>query len=185
MKRLFLAIAVPKEVRITVDEFLEPYKTHAALSHARWVEDESRHITALFLGEVHDARLSEIREFTRGVCGRMQPFDLTFNGVTLFPTKNRAKMLWLRYNKSLAFEELVGELRRYLLMVLPKLEEEEMEPIPHVTLARLKESVDPKSLSFKPLSLPPLTVNELLLYESVITSEGSHYSLLETFPYGF
>jgi 2'-5' RNA ligase len=184
MKRLFISLPIPVTDRTAVDEFLKPYANHSSLKSAKWVEDNNRHITALFLGDVHDTRLHEIREFIRGVCGRMQPFYLNFESITLFPNKNRAKMLWMRYSKSLAFEEFVGELRRYLTMVLPKLEEEEQGLLPHVTLARLRETVDPKTLSFKALKLPPLEVKEVSLYESTLTPEGSHYTLIETFPYG-
>jgi 2'-5' RNA ligase len=185
MKRLFIAINLPEETHTTITDFLEPYKSHAALLHAKWVSSESQHVTVLFLGETPDRLLPDIREFTRGVCGRMQAFPLEHPHVTLFPPKLRAKMLWLRYTKSLAFEEFAGELKRYLLLVLPKLNEEENELIPHVTLARLKESIDPKTLSFKSIVLPSLQVNGATLYETVTTPEGSSYSVIDTFPFGF
>ncbi len=185
MKRLFIAFKLPSEIGTQLETFLEPYKSHAALQNAKWVGAEKMHVTALFLGEVPDTRLPEIRELTRGVCGRMQRFQLDHPHVTLYPNKNRAKMLWLRYTKSLPFEEFASELKRYLLLILPKLEENEEELLPHATLARLKSSIDPKTLSFQSIALSALPVTEATLFESVLTPEGSTYQEIETFPYGF
>lgn len=184
MKRLFIALNLPADLHETLDTFLTPYKTHTALRSAKWVPRENLHVTALFLGEVPDALLPEITELTRGVCGRMHPFELLPEQVTLFPQKNHAKMLWLKYQKNLAFDEFVTELKRYLSPVAPAIEEENTYPLPHVTLARLKEGVDPKVLSFKPFKSGPLKVATATLYESNPQSEASSYTLLETFSYG-
>jgi len=184
MKRLFIALALPEETLQTVHDFLEPYKQDPALETARWLPKESLHLTALFLGEVEDVLVPTITQIARGVCGRMHPFQIPFAQVTLFPYKTTAKMIWLRYQKSLAFEELAGELKRFLLPMIPKLADEEKYPLPHVTLARLKEAIDPKSVHFDELILPPLLVSEAGLYESPLKSDEGGYKLLEKFSYG-
>lgn len=185
MKRLFIALPIPESTTSEIETFLQPYKDHPKLKAAKWVEAKHMHVTALFLGEVSDPLLPEIIELTRGVCGRMQHFELIPTGVSCFPGKNRAKMVWYRYQNSLAFEEFVNELKKYLTPAVPALAEEEKDPIPHVTLARLKETIDPKVISFQGKPWPQLVVNEAILFESVMSPEGSEYKILERFPYGF
>lgn len=182
MKRLFIALTPNQDILNPLSEFMQPYKTHQALKSAKWVSEENQHVTALFLGEVADAVLPEIRELTRGVCGRMSPFNLEWEGVALFPPRGHSKMLWLRGKRSLAFEEFVNELKRFLVPVLGGLEEEK-EPLPHLTLARLREAVEVKTLSFKPITLPPLRATSATLFESELRPEGPVYTALEVFSY--
>jgi 2'-5' RNA ligase len=47
-KRLFIAIAIPPEIRST----LATYKNHIDLAGLSWVKEENLHITLLFMGNI-------------------------------------------------------------------------------------------------------------------------------------
>lgn len=184
MKRLFLGLSIPQRHVDSMEAHMAQYKNDQHLEEAKWTAPENQHITAFFLGEIVDSHLPEMTSIMRGVAGRMAPFTLHFERIEFFAHK-MPKMIWGRFQRSLGFLELNQECKKFLKPYMDMTEEEELkEPIPHVTLARLRTPVDPKKFSFKPLSLPPVEVTEMHLYESILTPQGPSYTLLETYPYG-
>lgn len=182
MKRLFLALALPPEDIQKIINFTEVYKKDQHFKNAKWVDDKNFHITVLFLGGVMETELPVIENLLQGISARMRPFELHFEGLEFFPYKT-PRMIWARYQKSLAFNELHEECQRYLLPYMEENKEERKEPIPHVTVARLRAPVNPKQFSFQALHLDPLKINAIEVYESELRPEGPVYTLLKTFPF--
>ncbi len=181
MKRLFLAAALPDSHIEKIENYLQIYKKDQHLEGAKWTKPENYHITVLFLGEVVDAHLPEMKILLRGLAARMAPFTLHFEHTEFFSYKV-PKVIWGRFQRSLEFLELHKECEKFMKPYVDLAEEEEMkEPIPHVTLARLRKPVDPKKFSFQPLNLEPFEISEIHLYESDLTSHGSVYARLDTF----
>ncbi|MEK9160274.1 MAG: RNA 2',3'-cyclic phosphodiesterase [Patescibacteria group bacterium] len=183
MKRLFLGIPVPDAHIDAIERFTEIYKNDQHLADAKWTTRENFHITVFFLGDVVDAHIPEMKSILKGVCARMSPFELYCERIEFFAHK-MPKMIWARLQRSLAFLEINQEAKKFMKPYLDMTLEEEMnEPIPHVTVARLRKPVDPKGFSFKPFSLPPLQVTELCLYESTLSPTGPEYTILDRYPF--
>lgn len=180
MKRLFLALPLQKEEFPRLDLYLESYKKDPHFQKAKWVEPENFHITLLFLGNVSELYLPELRQLVRGLSAKIAPFTLHFDQIQFFPRKF-PHMIWASFHRSLEFEELTGELKKYLEVYIQN--QEKKEQIPHATLARLKAPLDPRKFSFRPYRMPDLLVKECQLFESTLTPDGPHYTLIETFPY--
>lgn len=183
MKRLFLAIPIAEVLSAQLLEAVQPYHENRLLADAKWVPAENFHLTTLFLGEVPDAHLPEMQTLIRGVCAHIAPFTLLPERITLFPHHLPSKQLWLRFQRSLAFEELHAELKQFLTPLAKALESEQ-DLIPHVSLARLKNAIPPKKLSFQTPKLEPVQVTETLLFESILSPTGPiTYHLLDRFPH--
>lgn len=181
MKRLFLAIEFPKELGSELEAFMKPYKTHADLKDAKWVDKENYHMTTLFLGDVPDSLVPEVQSLARGVCAKIPRFIMTPKRVSLFPEVGVAKKIWVKFERSLEYQELCKELLLFLKHTLPDLEIR--ESIAHLTVARLKSHIDGKSIGFKNLPLGAFEVTESVLYESKVSPEGNVYSVLERYPH--
>lgn len=181
MKRLFLGIPLPLEQNRQLQSFIEPYKAHPKVKGAKWVPAENFHLTTLFLGDVPDSLIPEVKSFARAVCAKIPRFMMTPKRVSLFPETGMAKMIWLKFERSLEYQELCSELLRFLKTSLPDLEVK--ESIAHLNLARLRTSVDGKALSFKPVEMDSFEVTESVLWESTLTPEGSVYTELERYPH--
>lgn len=184
MKRLFLGVSVPNKFINQIGAYVSTYKTDQHFKDAKWTKPEDAHISVFFLGELPSAHLSEITTIIRGVAGRMAPFTLHFERIEFFAHK-MPKMIWARFQRNLGFLELNQEAKKFLKPYIEMTEEEELkEPIPHITIARLRTPVDPKKFSFKPFSMNSLEVTHLNLYESEENSSGRHYTILDTFSLG-
>lgn len=170
MKRLFLAIPLQGDETQRLAAYLQPYKTEPILADAKWVEPKNFHITTLFLGAVPDSVLPEMLEILRGTCARIHPFELHYESILFFPFKF-PKMIWARFHKSFEFTELAGELRRFLAPYMEE-SEEEKDPVPHLTLAKLKNPIDARKFGFKTYKMDVLRVTELHLYESQANPKG-------------
>ena len=181
MKRLFLALEFPKDLSDELEEFLRPYKTHPDLKDAKWVPKENYHLTTLFLGDVPDSLVPEVQSLARGVCAKIPRFIMTPKRISLFPEVGVAKKVWVKFERSLEYQELCKELLLFLKHTLPDLEIR--ESIAHLTVARLRSHIDGKAIGFKPLPLGAFEVTESVLFESKITSEGSTYSVLERYSH--
>ncbi len=184
MKKLFLGIPVPDAHIGAIEGYSEIYKSDQHLKDAKWTTRENFHITVFFLGEVVDAHLPEMQSILKGLCARMTPFELYSERIEFFAHK-MPKMIWARLQRSLAFLEINQECKKFMKPYLDMTLTEEMnEPIPHITVARLRNPVDPKRFSFKPFALPPISVSELCLFESLLTPTGPSYTILERYPFG-
>jgi 2'-5' RNA ligase len=183
MKRLFFALPIPKDAVRKIEKYIAPFKADPLFSTAKWVTPENYHLTLLFLGEIGDNLIPEVRQLARAVFNQMTPFQLVLNKVLLFPPVENAHMVWLRGPQNLSFEEAKSQLNRFLFPCLADKEKDTDEPIPHLTLCRLKDPVAKKAITFPPLLLDRLEINECHLYESTLTPSGPVYTLVEEYKF--
>lgn len=181
MKRLFLAIELPSDLSAQLEEFIEPYKTHPKLNDAKWVPKENFHLTTLFLGDVPDSLIPEVTSLARAVCAKIPRYTMKPKRMSLFPEVGVAKKIWVKFERSLEYQELCKELLLFLKHTLPDLEIK--ESIAHLTVARLRSHIDGKAITFQALPLAPFEVTESVLYESKVTQEGNTYTVVERYPH--
>jgi 2'-5' RNA ligase len=129
MPRLFTGLEVPREV----GEVLSMLR--GGLPGARWIDPENYHITLRFIGDIDDRLAHDIASLLDGV--RKRPFDVRFEELASFGGyKPRAVIAAVDPVSPLV--ELQAEHER--LMRRAGLEPEGRKFIPHVTLARLRDS---------------------------------------------
>jgi len=178
--RLFYAIEVPEKLKHSLTNRLISLKNLGR--HVRPVSPDGIHLTLLFLGEQSKSDLDGILSLGRCAVSAARPCELKIGPVGFFP--------------NVSFLTLMGELAtlRVISSVLKDgcaeyLEKPDDRPFKaHVTLARHKEKIQPVEKDrirelFGEFEGLTWTANELVLFESELTSRGAIYTAIERFPF--
>lgn len=179
MIRLFTAIALPEIVRTRLGLIC------GGVPGARWITPDRMHLTLRFIGEVEEPRLEDIRLALSAISGA--PFALTLRGVSTFGER-RPRMIYAAVDRS----EPLARLKHKIDAALMRIgigPEAERRFTPHVTLARLGPQAHHGRVGgflteHGLFQAAPFPVEAFHLYSSVLSGEGSHYAVEETYPLG-
>lgn len=175
MPRLFTGLELPADIAAELSLL------RGGLPGARWVDPENYHVTLRFIGDIEAGLAREVSS----MLGRISrpPFEVRFEGLSSFGgRKPRAVVASIAASGPLT--ELQAEHERLLQRV--GLEPEGRKYMPHVTLARLRESSSRqvadylaergmlRSLSFR--------ADRFVLYSSRASVGGGPYVIEEAFP---
>src|ERR1700691_5489421 len=129
MPRLFTALEMPRHVGDSLAIM------RGGLPGARWIDPDSYHLTLRFIGDIDDALARDIA----GLLGHVQrrSFELRLGGLTSFGGR-KPRAVVATATPAAPLVELQAEQER--LLQLMGLEPEGRKYIPHVTLARLRDS---------------------------------------------
>lgn len=175
MARLFIAIELPGEMRETLSSFC------CDLPGIRWVPPEQIHLTLRFLGDVQPKEMARLKEALAAIV--FAPFPLTVRGVGHFPSHGHPRVLWIGLEDSPPLLELQGRVEAAVtgVGIVP----EERSFSPHITIARIKENASAAVALFeakhRPCGFPPFTVNDFILFSSVLNPKGATHRRDETF----
>lgn len=143
----------------------------------RWVHDEGLHLTLKFFGEVSPERLDVIEEAVRFAAQGTGALHLQLHELGAFPSMVRPRVLWVGIDAPPALELLYDRLERggEAIGFAP-----EGAPFrPHVTLGRVREGHRLPALALDEagrwLTAVPFLATQLVLYESVLTTQGPRY----------
>jgi len=129
MPRLFTALEIPAEVGDALAML------RGGLPGARWADPENYHLTLRFIGDVDDVVAHEVASMLNKV--NRNTFTLRLDGLTSFGGR-KPRAVVASVSPLNAITELQAEHER--LMQRVGLEPEGRKYIPHVTLARLRDS---------------------------------------------
>jgi 2'-5' RNA ligase len=184
--RAFIAADIATEVVSTIESVVQ--RIEGRVHGARWVTPKNLHLTLRFLGETDEETLSALSETVTVAAGAHRPFVLDFRGIGFFPSARRPRVLWVGIDKP---PEALRKLQHELETAARKhgFEPERRDFSAHLTLARFR----------KPQSNPRFTelvqelgeylfgsssVEELVLYRSILKPRGAEYQVLKRFPLG-
>ncbi|MCS7064675.1 MAG: RNA 2',3'-cyclic phosphodiesterase [Fimbriimonadales bacterium] len=184
--RLFIAILIPSDLMQQLGRLQAQLKAQLSDPALRWVAPENFHFTLLFLGEQPEERLPAIEEAMRTAAQQVQPFEVTIEGLGVFPNRQRPSVLWVGANAGV---EPMGRVATTLERLLLGRADKPFHA--HVTLARIKMTKQ-KALPATPLpdrlqkameQLQPATVGQftathLSLMQSELHPSGSRYTEL-------
>jgi RNA 2',3'-cyclic 3'-phosphodiesterase len=182
--RLFAAVPIPDPARAQVLDLLADLRSGDW--PVRWVHDEGLHLTLKFFGEVGAERLDVIAEALRFAAEGAGPQPLALGELGAFPSRSRPRILWVGVQAPPSLELLQDRIERgFEAIGFPP----EGTPFqPHVTLGRVREGqriprqgLDDHAGRFQPL---PFVAQELVLYESVLTTSGPRYESRLTLDLG-
>ena len=181
--RLFIAIALPDDVRSALAQFIEELR--ATAPKAKWVRAENLHVTLKFLGETDAAKLPSIQTRLGSVRGT-EPITLSFHRLGFFPNERWPRVFWVGMETSVK------------LILLAEAIDEEMHGLgfplekhaftPHLTLARFEPPGMPAQLDAAAeqnakRSFGALTTGEFHLIESKLKPTGAEYTTMQSFPF--
>jgi RNA 2',3'-cyclic 3'-phosphodiesterase len=194
--RLFIALDIDDGIRERISRFVEGIRNFSP--DARWVREESLHITLKFIGEQADEKVEVIQRSLDGISAR--PPEIHFCGYGYFPNPKSARVFWV----GMKVGPELGALATAIDDRMPALgiSREERAFSPHLTLARISggsgsprwRKGDGSNRTFQRLqeqlsALPEpefgsMTAREFFLYQSQLSPKGSKYSKLARFPLG-
>jgi len=171
MLRLFAAIALPEDIAATLG------RRQAGLPGARWRPADHLHITLAFYGEVAPRVADDLAaELTRAA---VAPFELSLAGTGAFGDTHQTDAIWAGVAPSEPLHVLAGRCRGAGQRAGINIETRVYRP--HVTLAYLRgarpDRIGAWMTSHNLLASPPFRVDRFGLYTSVLTHEGSRYTL--------
>ena len=179
MKRLFIAIELPLEMRRVFFEWQENYRN---LSGAKWTAKENLHITLAFLGNMEESRLQQLINELTAELKNFDKFKLEFKAMVLAPVNRPARMIWADFYSCQKFNDLVNKIwqaaKNY---VEPEIYDNIKKPIAHVTIARLRNALYLNGLKQPELNGRSFEANKVLLMESELLPAGPKYKAVAEF----
>ena len=176
MIRLFAALPVPFDIA----EGLE--RRQQGLPGARWTPSENLHLTLRFFGEVSEEVAGDLDAQLATLT--MDGFDVALQGAGAFGDVDRVRAVWAGVADSEPLRRRAGKCETAAKRCGLKPATRTYRP--HVTLAYLKRSIEPRAAAWVQghnlLHSPPWRVRAFGLYSSWLSSEGSRYELERTYP---
>lgn len=175
--RLFLGIPLPEAVVGELSTITARLRSRD--DGLRWSEPESWHVTLQFLGNTSQEQYSCLAVRLRNL--HSQPVSLRLASLNVF---DRAGVLFVEVQLThglIALQQAVTEATAPCGFA-----PEAREYHPHITLARAKGTASKPALrrlqpGFQQPRFSSFSAQEFLLYESILSSDGSRYIIREHF----
>lgn len=176
MHRLFVALRPPPAIRARLANTMD------GVAGARWQDDGQLHLTVRYIGEV-ERRVAEDVALALAQVHAAAP-EITLNGVGAFDRRGRINALWA----GVAPHDALASLHRKTDHALVRLglAPEGRAYLPHITIARLGRA-DPLEIErwradHAGLASATFRLEHLVLYESLLGSEGPRYETVMRWP---
>ena len=178
--RIFIALKPGKEFLESLLSGLSPLKEK--YPHFRWIPKENLHVTLVFLGELDEGLVPQIKEATEASinCGEI---DVLGGRLFTLPKRKPANVLALNFEKGgEEIAALSGEIKKSLkIYKIPADGSNNSGFLSHITLAR--KGKEPLELLKEDNSIFVHGVfSSLGVYQSVLLPHGACYNLLAAFP---
>ena len=189
MKRLFIAVDCDEPTRAAVAQIVAALRDRAPFAapvgmrrlRVTWVPADRWHLTVEFLGEVE----SDVAQRATAVLAEpfpIAPFDLTFDGLGMFPESGPPRVLWLGILEGLT------DVKRLQVAVRKRVggaADSRDGFNPHLTLARFRDRArrsDLKEIAGMKAVAGPCRIDHVTLYESRLSPSGPAYTALAKTP---
>ena len=191
--RIFVALDLDQVIRQRIEDFINEVCTLAP--DARWLNGESLHITLKFVGETPEAAVEQIQAALQSIHAEQSP--LRFSDTGFFPTPKSARVFWIGIKADEALTHLAQVIDESLAKIVIAREDRAFNP--HLTLARAhgqsgapdRRKGDKPNRQFAKLQeflatrpapdFGTMTAREFFLYQSQLSSKGSHYTKIARF----
>lgn len=178
--RLFVGLDLPAEAIRNLERLLDELRPAAKIN---WSPPANLHITTKFIGEWPEERLPEMMASLDAVASR-PPITVEIRRLGFFPNARSPRIFWCGVDAP-GLDKLAADTDRATSAL--GIESEKRAYSPHLTLARIKEPIDPGALRRKIDALPSLEfgrceARSFFLYLSKPGPKGSVYTKLREFP---
>ena len=180
-RRLFVAVEIPDEVKLVVDEVVEPWRL--AFPRARWVPPVNWHVTLKFLGATWPRLHPWVLGAVQGVAASHVPVRVRLHGLGAFPSVGRARVVWAGIDDQAG---ALGSIAADLNTALAKEFRAEMRAFhPHLTVARSDPPLGlPREYGASPLLTEAFSVERLVVFQSHLRRPAPRYEPISVFPLG-
>ncbi len=179
--RCFIAVSLPVQTKKWLSSCQR--QLQETKMKASWPKPGTMHLTLKFLGPIPTDRIQEIESCMTRIASQTLPFFLYGSGLGVFPSVKRARTLWagIRGQTDL-LEKLVKDLDLGLYEAIG-IKKKKKRFSPHLTLARVKNSLPPKKIislmqAFDELRSDEFHVKKINLIKSTLTQHGAIHEIL-------
>ncbi len=169
-------------IGIPLDDIIreEIYKLYPDIKNLRFTKKENLHITVKFLGEIQEKRIEKIKNAIVESCNDTTKFKISCNRLSAFPSTASARVVWVNVIEG---ADIITEIYKTLENNLEKIgfEKEKRQYIPHITIARIKNSVNIADY-LKKFEINSVA-DEIVLYKSDLKPEGPFYTNIFEFKF--
>lgn len=176
--RSFIALSVPEETANQLGDLAAKMSYQDKSGAVRWVDQENYHLTLAFLGEQHQDDLESLADQLDHSLMQTE-FNCGVTHISPFPeTKPKLMAAMLEKNEDvLTVHRQVVSAVNACGVVMDK-----RKFIPHITLGRYRHSRNEFSGGVPNNIHCPVFFDEVVLYESVLSSSGAEYEPIYRFP---
>ncbi len=174
MKRLFIGVPVSDEVKLKAKELIGKLKETGA--DLNLVSDENLHFTLHFFGDVYEEDIKEIESKLNTLISKEKSFEISLKKLGVFPNLSRINVIWIGVEGNLL----------QLIEKVANLFENKETPVAHLTVARVKSAKNKDKLQMlikeeENANFGEMRVEKVVLYESVLSVQGSVYKVVREF----
>jgi RNA 2',3'-cyclic 3'-phosphodiesterase len=135
--RLFIALAVPPDVRQEIGRAQGRLQRNAPPAAVRWTRPEQFHLTLKFLGDVPAEHLGALKKSVAEICAVSPALRLSARGIGFFPSERKPRVIWAGTSDDNGrLSELHHQLDQALRWLAPAERPEKFTG--HITLGRFK-----------------------------------------------
>jgi 2'-5' RNA ligase len=166
--RLFIALPLDQQFNKSLNRLRNKLSN---FPHLKIVPKDNLHLTLIFLGNIHEEEIPEIKEKIENIVSNFHSFKVKTS--QLFSFKD---MIWIKFEDNHELSKLQNELK----IALEEYKLEKKTFAPHLTLARSHKKISKFEAQPLSLVLQPESVN---LYASTLTEEGAEHAILSKFNF--
>jgi RNA 2',3'-cyclic 3'-phosphodiesterase len=184
--RTFIAVDFPPNMLKKIAEIISFFKTLTPEKDLKWVETDNLHLTIKFLGEIEENKTAQVKHTLSQALKDQNCFDIEINGLGMYPNKNKPRVIWLGITGANPLSEIYNVLNQELTSLGFTPERRAFSP--HLTIARIRRNTDHKQAQgigeilskYKVETLGATTIEQVHLYQSVLTPSGPIYTLMHS-----
>lgn len=178
---MFCAFELPETLRLRIHDHIQSLREAVPEAAASWSRPENIHLTVKFFGNVDQQKVAAISEAAARVTKEFSPIRIVAGTTGVFPRPIRPQVLWLGVSDpSGALATLQQRLEKeFAVEGFPK---EDRAFRPHLTIARIRKPHHGRQLGETHLAMKfsdvEVTLSEVILFRSELSSKGSKYTAL-------
>lgn len=183
MKRIFIGVKI--DAGDNLRKLISGLKTSLKDEKIKWTVIENFHITLAFLGDTDEDKIVAISKMLMSACEDFGEFKLSVKGAGIFKNFKEPRIIWTGIEASERMNELYVSVMKGLKDTGISLEDRPFNP--HLTIGRIKSIGDTTMLKdvitdVSNLELQEQQINDVILYESILSPDGPFYRPLGKFP---
>jgi 2'-5' RNA ligase len=186
MRRLFIAINLPEQVKLRITEIIKQINPEkfSDKSNFRWLSSENWHLTPIFLGYQPDEAINPILNSLKETVKNLPPPTVEFEKIIYGPLGRPARMIWLTGTKetSKTLGVIKTKLEDELIKNGVRFQRENRLYNAHLTLARFRPTPENLQLPNYQL-LITFYAQSLDLMESYLKRTGAEYEILASLTF--
>jgi 2'-5' RNA ligase len=181
--RVFIAIEVPENIQKEV--FSLKNNISSDYVKIRWVKEENIHLTMIFLGEIAEDVIEQVKDRMQVVSKRHKVFNMALQGSGAFPNLRRPRVIWVGVSSN--SEQPIINLANDLTITLDFLKLDDKRTFkPHITFGRIRSVYNlgalQRGIESISINTEEFTVKEITLFKSTLKPDGAVYTPLSKYP---